>query len=195
MTSTREYVRERSSGAQPLAVARAPHDQGLHRSDDAAQTNVRQSLGLVRVGVLVLVLAAVLIGVVGLTHSLVFFDKRADGYSSLAYLDLIYGHGYRVLGNEPRSLFRDRAVVEAASAVMPMNAEYRVVVGRDWQPGWTTRWSKTLEADFLRFFLLPRRQTTSARWVFCFDCDLGSTVDFEILARGRDGLSFGRVVR
>jgi hypothetical protein len=151
------------------------------------------SLGPVRLVVALSVIAAVLIGVVGLANSLIFFDKRADGYSDLGYLDLVYGQGYRVLGNEPRSLFTDRQVVEVASVLMSRNSEYRVVVGPAWRPGWTTPWSSTLEADFLRYYLVPRRQMPAAPWVFCFACDQRAIKGFEILVAGRAGLSFGRV--
>jgi hypothetical protein len=166
-----------------------------HSSMEGDSTGLSEptSLGLVRLVVALSVIAAVLIGVVGLANSLIFFDKRADGYSGLGYLDLVYGQGYRVPGNEPRSLFTDRQVVEVASVLMSQNSEYRVVVGPAWRPGWTTPWSSTLEADFLRYYLMPRRQVPAAPWVFCFACDHRAIKGLEILVGGRAGLSFGRV--
>jgi hypothetical protein len=73
---------------------------------------------------------------------------------------------------------------------MPDDATYRIVLGPRWD-----NLDGTVAADFLRYFLLPRRDTDSrsAPWVFCYGCDRAELPGFEVLSKGRDGISFGRV--
>ena len=149
-------------------------------------------LGIVRLGVVLTVGAAVVLAVVGLVDTLRVFDVRADHYASLTYLDRVYG----VQGSS--DLWPPRLVVEDALATMPADASYRVVFGPGWRSSRETRWTNALTAGFLRYFLLPRSEThsTSAPWVFCFACDaseLGGR--FRIVSASEDNLRFGRVER
>lgn len=150
-------------------------------------------LGVIRLGVALSVVTASAFGIVGLAHALTFFDGRATSYASLTYQDRIYG--YR---RESPNIIRDREVVEHSLATMPRDATYRVVMGPRWRPAWRTRWSDELEADFLRYFLLPRQQTDSrsAEWLYCFACDVEALgAPFQVLFESRSGLRFGRIVR
>jgi len=82
-------------------------------------------------------------------------------------------------------------VIEDARLWMPRDAEYGIVLGPRWD-----NLDGQVAADFLKYFLLPRRETSaeSAPWVFCYGCDVaGLGVGFEILSRGRDGIVFGQM--
>lgn len=73
---------------------------------------------------------------------------------------------------------------------MPRDAAYGIVLGPRWD-----NLDGQVAADFLKYFLLPRREVDadSARWVFCYGCDVSELGDgFEVLSRGRDRILFGR---
>lgn len=116
-----------------------------------------------------------------LDETLGLFDYRADRNAGLTYLDREYGD---------RGWAPDRRVIEDARLWMPQDATYRIVLGPKWD-----NLDGTVAADFLRYFLLPRRDTESGStpWVFCYACDLSEEDGFEVLAAGRDGIRFGRV--
>jgi len=148
---------------------------------------------LVRLAVTALVIAITAYAIAGFVLALQDLDQRADSNSSISDLDRQYGT-WRYF---PK-IIRDRKVVENARRSMPENATYRVLIGSGWKPAMRSQWSTSLERDFLRFYLLPRRQTDSpmANWAFCLACDLTvfpSRVN--VLSRGRDGMLFLRVVR
>lgn len=145
----------------------------------------RRRLGVVRAGVVVCTVLAAALGLARLDEALGLYDFRADGNAALTYLERAYGDG---------GVVPDRSVVAEARARMPERAEYRVVIG----PGAPQEgsWHPNLVADFLRYFLAPRRQTDSraAEWVFCLGCDLSALgEDFAVLARGEGRFSFGRL--
>lgn len=116
-----------------------------------------------------------------LDETLGLFDYRADRNAGLTYLDREYGD---------RGWAPDRRVIEDARLWMPQDATYRIVLGPEWD-----NLDGTVAADFLRYFLLPRRDTESGstHWVFCYACDLSEEGGFEVLSTGRDGIRFGRV--
>ena len=147
------------------------------------------SLGLLRVGVLGCVVFATVLGMAGLYVSVVAFARDAGQYAALDDLDREYGD-WR---GQPLTI-RDRTVVERALVLIPEDASYRVLIGDDWRPLRTTRWSDSLERDFLKYYLLPRQlsesQTTS--WVFCLRCDTSTVGPASAVARSADGLSLLR---
>ena len=137
-----------------------------------------------RTGVALCVAAAVVLFVARLDEALGLFDFRADENASLAYLERVYADGGIVLS---------RDVVEEAIARMPRDASYRVVVGRRLTE--EHRFTRVVVADFLRYFLLPRRQVAGpAEWVFCYGCDQSALGDrFVVLADAGNGVLFGRI--
>jgi hypothetical protein len=149
-----------------------------------------------RLGWLRLVTAAVLaatslVALIGLPLALQFYDGKADTFAALTYDERQFGVWHGV----PTAI-RDRDVVKMAAAEMPLDAHYRVVIGPGWIPEWTSNASRSIEADFLRFYLLPRLQTTSADapWVFCFRCDMRRLGrDVRIVAEADSGLRFVEV--
>ena len=138
--------------------------------------------GATRAAVVVCVLASAVAGLTRLDETLGLFDWRADRNASLTYLDREYGD---------RGWAPDRRVIEDARLWMPADAAYGIVLGPRWD-----NLDGQVAADFLKYFLLPRREVSAdtAPWVFCYGCDLQQLDPrFEVLSRGRDGILFGRV--
>ena len=76
---------------------------------------------------------------------------------------------------------------------MPAGARYAIVLGPSWD-----NLDGTVAADFLKYFLLPRREVDvdsgEAEWVFCYGCDRSRLPgELEVLSTGRDGIVFGRL--
>jgi len=143
--------------------------------------------------VLCCVILASLLGLSGLYTSVVEFARDASGYATLDSLDREYGDSE----GQPLTL-RHRTVVETALRVVPERASYRVLIGDAWQPLRTTKWTTSLERDFVKFYLLPRRLTDSisATWILCFGCDLGRFGGhIDVVARSSDGLMLLRTRR
>jgi hypothetical protein len=132
------------------------------------------------IGVLVVVLLSVVAGATRLDEALGLLDWTADRNAARGYLDRTFADDGLVI--------EDRRVIEDARLWMPENATYRIVVGRRMP---SVRFGD-VAPDFLRYFLLPRRESTDSRYVICLDCepsDLGG--DVEVLSRGRATI-FGR---
>ena len=148
-------------------------------------------MGWIRLGVIAALSAASIVAFIGLVFALEFYADKAKEFSSLTYGERQFGEW-----SAAPAAIRDHRVVERAIATMPRNARFRVVIGRDWIPGWHSNVSESVETDFLRFYLLPRRLTESsdATWVFCLACDqraLGPRI--RVVAEGTDGMRFVEV--
>lgn len=148
---------------------------------------------LVRLGVAYCVVLATLMGMSGFAVTIGAFERMAHKNATLSDLDRVYGDW----SGRPLTI-RDRSVVEDALVALPENARYRVVVGRSWRPPRRTKWTDSLERDFLKYRLLPRRlsRSRSVPWVFCLACDrtkLGS--DVRAVSEGFDGFSLVKVLR
>ena len=134
-----------------------------------------------RIGVFVVVGVAVVAGVARLDEAFGLLDWRADLNASRTYLDRTYADDGQVI--------EDRRVVEDARLWMPEDATYRLVIGER-EP--SVRFGE-VAPDFLRYFLLPRRESVDARYVFCIDCDASELGDdVEVLSRGK-AIVFGRL--
>jgi hypothetical protein len=130
------------------------------------------------------------LALLGFVAALRDFENRSRANSSVSELDRRYGDWLLF-----PTIIRDRGVVEYARATMPETARYRILIGSAWTPVLRTRWTRSIEEDFLRFYLLPRRQThdLSTPWVICLACNttvLGRDVD--VLRRGSNGMLFLR---
>jgi hypothetical protein len=139
---------------------------------------------LVRLGVLVCVAWATMMAALGIAVALEDLQDRAIANERRTMHDRTYPSWHAV---GPTS------VLEDARRSMPEDATYQVVVGRN-PPG--VYWS-VAAGRFLSGFMLPRRQTTSesARWVFCYACDISALGGrFEPVSQ-KPGLVFGRLER
>lgn len=122
-------------------------------------------------------------GLLRLDEVMGLFDWRADRNAAQPYLDREYAD---------EGVVPNRRLVEAARRTIPPGEPYRVVLGPRLEH--EGRFTRLVVADFLKYFLLPRRQAPAAEWVLCLGCDpeaLGAR--FEIVADGGDGSLLGRV--
>lgn len=135
--------------------------------------------------VAICVVVTSVLGLVRMDEVMGLFDWRADRNAAQEYLEREYADGGAVM---------QREVIEAARRFIPRDATYRVVVGPNLRN--EGRFTRLVVADFLKTFLLPRRQAPDATWVICYGCDtdqLGGS--FEVVVEGRDGVVLGRVGR
>jgi hypothetical protein len=140
---------------------------------------------VVRAGVVACAALAALICLERLDQVMGLYDWRADRNDRQGYLARLYGDD---------GVVRSRRVVEEARLRMPADARYRVVVGPGLGPG--NRFTPVVVAEFLEYFLLPRRQVddATAEWAFCYGCDPASLGRrYEKLADAGNGVSFGRL--
>jgi hypothetical protein len=118
---------------------------------------------MVRIGVVFLV-AASLIAVLAVYPARIRdADRTASRNSSLSYADRDVAGG--------NGLVADQAAVYEARGRIPADADYRVVVGREYTGG--SDLTPGFVDSFYRYFLMPRRQTEAAPWIICYGCDLG----------------------
>jgi len=159
-----------------------------HESSARVAPSPRGQHGLARLGVVLCVALAALSAVLKYDDTLGLFDERADENASLGYLERRYGDLEAVYG-ESVDVAGARRVLEEGRFWIPEKASYRVVVGPH-----SDRETRVVARLVLRNMLLPRRESKSSSWVFCYGCDvsvLGSR--FEVLADGGNGVLFGRL--
>lgn len=153
---------------------------------------MRDFSGLVRLCIVLIVGVATLFGVVGFASALHTLDYRADQNAELSHLKRLYGYrkGFPIV-------IRDESVVEDALEALPEKATYRVLIGSGWKPSVRSRWTRSIEEDFLRYYLFPRRQVYSdtTPWAFCLGCNLARLGRVQVISHGSDGMSFVRVLR
>jgi hypothetical protein len=133
-----------------------------------------------RIGVVICVGAACLLGAGRLDNAIAVFDFQADANYEATHIERTYP--------QIEWLPDGGRVMEDARLWMPAGAAYRV------RHGPAAKAAKSLE-DFLFVLLRPRRQTTSpsAPWVFCNGCTrplLGP--EYEVLSDSGRGFLFAR---
>jgi hypothetical protein len=110
------------------------------------------------------------------------FRSANDAARQNARLDLFdrqFGGG--------NSVIPDQGLLVEARARIPTDGTFAVSVG-DRQPGWTDLTAPFAET-YSRYFLLPRRPASDARWILCFGCDRASYPGATVAWEGDDGLS------
>jgi hypothetical protein len=139
----------------------------------------RSAAALITAWVCIAVVAV--LGLTRLDEALGTFDQAADENAARAYLDRVYGDQTNILGS--------RRVVEDARLTIPETDTYRMVLG----PIELGRYNALIAPDFVRYFLLPRREAPDARWILCFACDVDELgPGFEVLSKEND-IVFGRL--
>jgi hypothetical protein len=109
-------------------------------------------------------------------------DANANAALSFADRDIAGGN----------SVLADQLLAYEARSVIPAGAPYRLVVGPNLKkqaslstaslPGW------------LRYFLMPRRESESSPWVICYGCDpAGLGARYQLLWSDEYGISVGRL--
>ena len=140
--------------------------------------------GLIRVGVLFLVAAALVAVVIRYPGVLRDANSDASSNSGLSYADREIAGG--------NGLVADQDAVYTARGVIPEGDTFRVDVGPEFKGG--SELTRPYVESYYRYFLLPRRSAEDAQWVICYACDLaryGSDVD--VVWEGTEGISIARV--
>jgi hypothetical protein len=70
------------------------------------------------------------------------------------------------------SVLPDQSLAIEARARIPAGDTFLVSVG-DPQAGWSELAVPDAIDTYMRYFLLPRRQSDDARWILCLACDPG----------------------
>lgn len=104
--------------------------------------------------------------------------RLADANASQSYDDREIAGG--------NSVIPDGWILYASRALIPVDAEYEVVLGEP-SEGWSEL-TAAHAAGYLRYFLMPRRQSPGADWVVCINCDRRE-VEGSAVWEGEDGLS------
>jgi hypothetical protein len=132
--------------------------------------------GLVRLGVALCVAITLVVG-------LVFFAKAVDKLGADATVNAEANTDDRELAGGNSLGLVEEALTEARGLI-PERAAYRLVVGPD----------AANIGQFARYFLMPRRPTSDARWVLCYGCDLSSLGDdLDVVWQDDAGIAVGRL--
>jgi hypothetical protein len=135
----------------------------------------------------VVVLCVALTLAVGGVHYLQAISQLGDTASSNSSLSF---DDREIAGGN--SIVVDQRAPYEARALIPVNDSYHVVVGSSLHQ-WTEL-TQGYVAQWLTYFLMPRRPKENAKWIICYGCDsttLGS--GYEVRWRDREGISIGRL--
>jgi hypothetical protein len=142
----------------------------------------RRKFGAVATTVVVVV--AIGISAIYAIKALSEFDDTATANSELSYEDREIAGGNSVLV--------DQEAAYEARALIPKSSSYRVVTGPVLRHG--TPLTMTHVESWFRYFLMPRRPSTAARWIICYGCDPTElSGSYEARWSDRNGISIGRL--
>jgi hypothetical protein len=137
-----------------------------------------------RIGVLVVVAAAIAFSAVYFVKALDHSDAQATANSALSYADRDVAGG--------NSIIVDQGAAYEARALIPSTSTYRVVTGG------TVKDATALTAPFVdawfRYFLMPRRPAADAHWIICYACDVGKLGGpYKVRWQDDNGISIGQL--
>ena len=89
-------------------------------------------------------------------------NRTARANAALDYLDRLLGGGNSVLPTQSLAI--------EARGLIPPDGTFTVAVGAR-RPDWPELATQESVDAYMRYFLLPRRQSDAAPWVICLDCD------------------------
>lgn len=137
-----------------------------------------------RTAVIVVCVGALVATVAALGKALIDLDSRSTANAALDYADRHIAGGNGVVGRQ--------ALAYQARAWIPEADTYVVVVGSEL--GGVSELTPLYAADFLRYFLFPRRQDADARWVICYGCVRSQLKrPSEVIFDAGDGMSLQRL--
>jgi hypothetical protein len=110
-------------------------------------------------------------------------NDTARANAALDYLDRQVGAGNSVLP--------DQGVAIQARGLIPPNGTFTVSVGER-QEGWSDLAVPHVIDPFMRFFLLPRRESPDAPWILCFACDRTAYPGARVVWEDTEGISILR---
>ena len=143
-------------------------------------------VGVVRVGVVFLVLATTVAVLLRYPSVLRELEDSASRNSALSYSDREIAGG--------NGLVVDQTAAYAARALIPEDDAFNVVVDPEYASG--SDLTVDYVASYYRYFLMPRRLQETAPWVICYGCDLGAYgSSAEVVWKGSDDISIVKVER
>jgi hypothetical protein len=110
-------------------------------------------------------------------------NEAARANAALDYVDREIGAGNSVLP--------DQVIAIEARGLIPPDGTFTVAVGER-QEGWSELAVPHVIDPYMRYFLLPRRQSPDAPWVLCFACDRSAFPGAEVAWEDEEGLSILR---
>ena len=110
-------------------------------------------------------------------------NDTARANAALDYLDRQVGAGNSVLP--------DQGMAIQARGLIPPNGTFTVSFGER-REGWSELAVPHVIEPFMRYFLLPRRESPDAPWILCFACDHGGYPDAQVVWEDAEGLSILR---
>ena len=132
----------------------------------------------VRVGVVACVVVIAAFGLVYLLRAVDRLDDTASTNASMNFDDREFGGG--------NSLVVDKGALYEARALIPKDETYRIVAG----PGvkGATELTQPYIDQFARYFLMPLRPASDARWILCYGCSRSELGDrFKVVWRNGEG--------
>jgi hypothetical protein len=117
---------------------------------------------VVRVGVVVCICTAAVLGIVYFVRAVDRLDDAARANAAENFDDREFGGG--------NSIVADKRALYEARELIPENGRYRVVAGPNSVDGATELTLPYID-QFARYFLMPRRPAADAEWILCYGCD------------------------
>jgi hypothetical protein len=138
--------------------------------------------GIVRLGVILSVVIAVAFGLPYFVLAVERLGDDADRNAALNFDDREFGGG--------NSLVVDKRALYEARALIPKDETYRIAAG----PGvkGATELTQPYIDQFARYFLMPLRPASDARWILCYGCNRSELGDrFKVVWQNGGGISLG----
>ena len=137
-----------------------------------------------RVGVVLCVGLSIVFGATYLPRAFSEFHKTASNNSALSFSDREVAGG--------NGIVTDQEAVYQARAIIPPDAKYRVVTGAALKN--PTPLTLAFVEPWYRYFLMPRRTSTDARWIICYGCDVSNLGrPYAVVWQDDEGISIGRL--
>ena len=133
--------------------------------------------GFVRFGVAVYLAVVAALGLVYFAKAVDRLGGEASRNAAANYDDRAFGGGNALV---------DKEALNEARGRIPEHAAYRLLVGQD---------AADL-ANYVRYFLMPRRPDPDASWVLCYDCGrAGPGNGIRVVWANHAGITIGRLSR
>lgn len=140
--------------------------------------------GIARLGVILCLVVAVVFGVVYFVRAVDRLGDDAGRNAALNFDDREFAAG--------NSLVVDKRALYEARSLIPEDETYLVVAGPRVQGA--TELTQPYIDQFARYFLMPRRPATDARWILCYGCDVSELGGrFQVVWQNGTGIALGTI--
>jgi len=133
------------------------------------------------IGIALATTLALCFGVVWYPKAVMRLDGRATDNSALSFSDRQVAGG--------NSVVVDQAAALEADVLIPRTETFRLVTGPRLRHA--TSLTITYVESWYRYFLMPRRPASDARWILCYGCDKAELVNYHERWHDANGISIG----